>query len=197
MQTGCRRRSRALGERLGPVEVLKYSPLPAPESMKPILETRSTTCAARWSSAPWAPSRCHHRDRPDARARVGDDPLPTGGAAVKPYRCTPVSASPLRAKWPSHGCSTTRSPTVACTSRTPSSGAAWRPVPTMSPMRSPTCSGANTSSARRFRRGSASTEGDPVSTPFAGTLTSVAGALMWKRSGTASRERWPDPCVPR
>jgi NAD(P)-dependent dehydrogenase (short-subunit alcohol dehydrogenase family) len=52
---------RSLAERIGPVEVLEYSPLPAKEFMKPILETgvddlragrSSSASSARWPRRP-------------------------------------------------------------------------------------------------------------------------------------------------
>ena len=46
----------ALADRLGAVEVLEYSPLPAPEFMKPILKPPPRTSAGRSSSASSGPS---------------------------------------------------------------------------------------------------------------------------------------------
>ena len=61
---------RELADALGPVEVLEYSPLPAKEFMKPILETSSTTSAVLWSSASSAPSPRRPPYRRDAWARL-------------------------------------------------------------------------------------------------------------------------------
>ncbi|MGI8750416.1 MAG: SDR family NAD(P)-dependent oxidoreductase [Thermoleophilaceae bacterium] len=75
-----------LAERLGPVEVLEYSPLPAPEFMKPILETGvddvrgplefSVLGAVAATQAVVGPMR---------EAGHGTILFTTGGAAVSPY----------------------------------------------------------------------------------------------------------------
>ena len=75
-----------LAERLGPVEVLEYSPLPAPEFMKPIFETSvddvrgplefSVLGAVAATQAVLAPMRAAGR---------GTILFTTGGAAIKPY----------------------------------------------------------------------------------------------------------------
>jgi NADP-dependent 3-hydroxy acid dehydrogenase YdfG len=77
---------RSLAERLGEVEVLEYSPLPAPEFMKPILETTvddlrgpiefSILGAVAATQAVIAPMRDAGR---------GTILFTTGGAAVNPY----------------------------------------------------------------------------------------------------------------
>jgi NADP-dependent 3-hydroxy acid dehydrogenase YdfG len=75
-----------LADELGPVEVLEYSPLPAPEFMKPILETTvddlrgplefSVLGAAAATQAVIGPMR---------EAGRGTILFTTGGAAVNPY----------------------------------------------------------------------------------------------------------------
>jgi NADP-dependent 3-hydroxy acid dehydrogenase YdfG len=77
---------RSLAERLGPVEVLEYSPLPAKEFMKPILETSvddfrgplefSVLGAVAAATAVIAPM---------VEAGSGSILFTTGGAAIKPY----------------------------------------------------------------------------------------------------------------
>jgi len=77
---------RRLAEELGPVEVLEYSPLPAPEFMKPVLETTvddvrgplefSVLGAVAATQAVLAPMRAAGR---------GTILFTTGGAAVNPY----------------------------------------------------------------------------------------------------------------
>jgi NADP-dependent 3-hydroxy acid dehydrogenase YdfG len=77
---------RSLAERLGEVEVLEYSPLPAPEFMKPILETTvddvrgpiefSILGAVAATQAVIGPMR---------EARGGTILFTTGGAAINPY----------------------------------------------------------------------------------------------------------------
>jgi NADP-dependent 3-hydroxy acid dehydrogenase YdfG len=76
----------ALADRLGPVEVLEYSPLPAPEFMKPILETTvddvrgpiefSILGAVAATQAVIGPMR---------EAGRGTILFTTGGAAINPY----------------------------------------------------------------------------------------------------------------
>jgi NADP-dependent 3-hydroxy acid dehydrogenase YdfG len=75
-----------LADELGPVEVLEYSPLPAPEFMKPVLETTvddlrgplefSVLGAVAATQAVLGPMR---------DARRGTILFTTGGAAVNPY----------------------------------------------------------------------------------------------------------------
>src|SRR5215213_4197822 len=75
-----------LADRLGPVEVLEYSPLPAPEFMKPILETSvddvrgplefSVLGAVAATQAVVGPMR---------EAGRGTILFTTGGAAINPY----------------------------------------------------------------------------------------------------------------
>jgi NADP-dependent 3-hydroxy acid dehydrogenase YdfG len=75
-----------LGDQLGPVEVLEYSPLPAPEFMKPVLETTvddvrgplefSVLGAVAATQAVIGPMR---------EAGRGTILFTTGGAAVNPY----------------------------------------------------------------------------------------------------------------
>lgn len=71
-----------LAAELGPVEVLEYSPLPAPEFMKPVLET-TVERSARIQRA-----RRRGRDPgghwADARSRPGDDPLHHGRRRRQP-----------------------------------------------------------------------------------------------------------------
>src|ERR1700761_5341973 len=77
---------RTLADKLGPVEVLEYSPLPAPEFMKPILETTvddvrgplefSVLGAVAAPQAVIGPMR---------EAGRGTILFTTGGAAVNPY----------------------------------------------------------------------------------------------------------------
>jgi NADP-dependent 3-hydroxy acid dehydrogenase YdfG len=77
---------RTLADKLGPVEVLEYSPLPAPEFMKPILETTvddvrgplefSVLGAVAATQAVIGPMR---------EAGRGTILFTTGGAAVNPY----------------------------------------------------------------------------------------------------------------
>ena len=76
----------SLAAELGPVEVLEYSPLPAPEFMKPVLETTvedvlgplefSVLGAVAATQAVIGPMR---------EARRGTILFTTGGAAVNPY----------------------------------------------------------------------------------------------------------------
>ena len=76
----------ALAQKLGPVEVLEYSPLPAPEFMKPVLETTvddvrgplefSVLGAVAATQAVVGPMR---------EAGKGTILFTTGGAAINPY----------------------------------------------------------------------------------------------------------------
>ena len=83
---GLGRAVRRLADELGPVEVLEYSPLPAPEFMKPVLETTvddvrgplefSVLGAVAATQAVLGPMR---------EAGRGTILFTTGGAAVHPY----------------------------------------------------------------------------------------------------------------
>jgi NADP-dependent 3-hydroxy acid dehydrogenase YdfG len=82
---------RALAERLGPVEVLEYSPLPAPEFMKPILETSVDDVRGPLEfSVLGAVAAAQAVVGPMLEAGRGTIMFTTGGAAVNPY--------PLRAR---------------------------------------------------------------------------------------------------
>src|ERR1700744_4475371 len=76
----------SLAERLGPVEVLEYSPLPAREFMKPILETsvediRGPVEFSILGAVAAAPAGVG----PMVGAGSGSILFTTGGAAIKPY----------------------------------------------------------------------------------------------------------------
>jgi NADP-dependent 3-hydroxy acid dehydrogenase YdfG len=77
---------RRLADELGPVEVLEYSPLPAPEFMKPVLET---TVQDVWGplqfSVLGAVAATQAVLGPMREAGRGTILFTTGGAAVNPY----------------------------------------------------------------------------------------------------------------
>jgi NADP-dependent 3-hydroxy acid dehydrogenase YdfG len=76
----------ALAERLGPVEVLEYSPLPAQEFMKPILETSVDDLRGPLEfSVLGAVAAARAVVGPMIEAGSGTILFTTGGAAVKPY----------------------------------------------------------------------------------------------------------------
>jgi NADP-dependent 3-hydroxy acid dehydrogenase YdfG len=76
----------ALAERLGPVEVLEYSPLPAREFMKPILETTVDDVRGPLEfSVLGAVAAATAVLRPMLDAGRGTILFTTGGAAVNPY----------------------------------------------------------------------------------------------------------------
>ena len=75
-----------LAERLGPVEVLEYSPLPAKEFMKPILETGVDDVRAPLEfSVLGAVAAVHAVVGPMREAGRGTILFTTGGAAINPY----------------------------------------------------------------------------------------------------------------
>jgi NADP-dependent 3-hydroxy acid dehydrogenase YdfG len=75
-----------LAERLGPVEVLEYSPLPAKEFMKPILETSVEDIRGPLEfSVLGAVAAARAVLGPMIEAGSGSILFTTGGAAVKPY----------------------------------------------------------------------------------------------------------------
>jgi NADP-dependent 3-hydroxy acid dehydrogenase YdfG len=77
---------RSLAERLGPVEVLEYSPLPAKEFMKPILETSVDDLRGPLEfSVLGAVVAATAVVGPMIEAGSGSILFTTGGAAVKPY----------------------------------------------------------------------------------------------------------------
>ena len=77
---------RSLAERLGPVEVLEYSPLPAKEFMKPILETSVDDLRGPLEfSVLGAVAAARAVVGPMIEAGSGTILFTTGGAAVKPY----------------------------------------------------------------------------------------------------------------
>jgi NADP-dependent 3-hydroxy acid dehydrogenase YdfG len=77
---------RGLAERLGPVEVLEYSPLPAKEFMKPILETSVADLRGPLEfSVLGAVAAAAAVVGPMIEAGSGSILFTTGGAAVKPY----------------------------------------------------------------------------------------------------------------
>jgi NADP-dependent 3-hydroxy acid dehydrogenase YdfG len=77
---------RSLAERLGPVEVLEYSPLPAKEFMKPILETTVADLRGPLEfSVLGAVAAATAVVGPMTRAGSGSILFTTGGAAIKPY----------------------------------------------------------------------------------------------------------------
>jgi NADP-dependent 3-hydroxy acid dehydrogenase YdfG len=77
---------RSLAERLGPVEVLEYSPLPAKEFMKPILETSVDDLRGPLEfSVLGAVAAATAVVGPMIEAGSGSILFTTGGAAVKPY----------------------------------------------------------------------------------------------------------------
>ena len=81
-----RARSRTLADRLGPVEVLEYSPLPAKEFMKPILETTVDDVRGPLEfSVLGAVAAVTAVIGPMLEAGRGSILFTTGGAAVKPY----------------------------------------------------------------------------------------------------------------
>jgi NADP-dependent 3-hydroxy acid dehydrogenase YdfG len=76
----------SLAERLGPVEVLEYSPLPAQEFMKPILETSVDDLRGPLEfSVLGAVAAARAVVGPMIEAGSGTILFTTGGAAVKPY----------------------------------------------------------------------------------------------------------------
>jgi NADP-dependent 3-hydroxy acid dehydrogenase YdfG len=76
----------SLAERLGPVEVLEYSPLPAKEFMKPILETSVEDVRGPLEfSVLGAVAAATAVVEPMVEAGSGTILFTTGGAAVKPY----------------------------------------------------------------------------------------------------------------
>ena len=76
----------SLAERLGPVEVLEYSPLPAKEFMKPILETSVEDLRGPLEfSVLGAVAAATAVVGPMIEAGAGSILFTTGGAAVKPY----------------------------------------------------------------------------------------------------------------
>jgi NADP-dependent 3-hydroxy acid dehydrogenase YdfG len=76
----------SLAERLGPVEVLEYSPLPAKEFMKPILETSVEDIRGPLEfSILGAVAAATAVVGPMVEAGSGSILFTTGGAAVKPY----------------------------------------------------------------------------------------------------------------
>jgi short-subunit dehydrogenase len=85
----------ALAERLGPVEVLEYSPLPAKEFMKPILETTVEDLRGPLEfSVLGAVAAARAVVGPMLDAGRGTILFTTGGAAVRPYpRVTGVGIS--------------------------------------------------------------------------------------------------------
>jgi NADP-dependent 3-hydroxy acid dehydrogenase YdfG len=77
---------RGLAERLGPVEVLEYSPLPAKEFMKPIRETTVDDLRGPLEfSVLGAVAAALAVAEPMVEAGSGSILFTTGGAAVKPY----------------------------------------------------------------------------------------------------------------
>ena len=77
---------RSLAERLGPVEVLEYSPLPAREFMKPILETTAEDLRGPLEfSVLGAVAATHAVLGPMREAGRGTILFTTGGAAINPY----------------------------------------------------------------------------------------------------------------
>jgi NADP-dependent 3-hydroxy acid dehydrogenase YdfG len=77
---------RSLAERLGPVEVLEYSPLPAKEFMKPILETTVADLRGPLEfSVLGAVAAATAVVEPMIEAGSGSILFTTGGAAIKPY----------------------------------------------------------------------------------------------------------------
>jgi NADP-dependent 3-hydroxy acid dehydrogenase YdfG len=76
----------ALADRLGPVEVLEYSPLPAKEFMKPIRETTVDDLRGPLEfSVLGAVAAALAVAEPMVEAGSGSILFTTGGAAVKPY----------------------------------------------------------------------------------------------------------------
>ncbi len=76
----------ALAGRLGPVEVLEYSPLPAKEFMKPILETSAEDVRGPLEfSVLGAVAAANAVVGPMLEQGSGSILFTTGGAAVKPY----------------------------------------------------------------------------------------------------------------
>jgi NADP-dependent 3-hydroxy acid dehydrogenase YdfG len=77
---------RSLAERLGPIEVLEYSPLPAKEFMKPIRETTVDDLRGPLEfSVLGAVAAALAVAEPMVEAGSGSILFTTGGAAVKPY----------------------------------------------------------------------------------------------------------------
>jgi NADP-dependent 3-hydroxy acid dehydrogenase YdfG len=76
----------SLADRLGPVEVLEYSPLPAPEFMKPILETTVDDVRGPLEfSVLGAVAAVTTVVGPMVERGSGTILFTTGGAAIKPY----------------------------------------------------------------------------------------------------------------
>jgi NADP-dependent 3-hydroxy acid dehydrogenase YdfG len=76
----------SLAEQLGPVEVLEYSPLPAKEFMKPILETTVDDVRGPLEFSVLGAVAAARAVLPGMRAAgTGAILYTTGGAAVKPY----------------------------------------------------------------------------------------------------------------
>jgi NADP-dependent 3-hydroxy acid dehydrogenase YdfG len=77
---------RSLADRLGPVEVLEYSPLPSPEFMKPILETGVDDVRGPLEfSVLGAVAAAQAVIGPMLEAGRGTILYTTGGAAINPY----------------------------------------------------------------------------------------------------------------
>jgi NAD(P)-dependent dehydrogenase (short-subunit alcohol dehydrogenase family) len=76
----------ALAERLGPVEILEYSPLPAPEFMKPILDTTVDDLRGPLEFSVLGAVAAARAVIPAMlEAGRGTILFTTGGAAIKPY----------------------------------------------------------------------------------------------------------------
>ena len=83
---GLARAIQGLGDQLGPVEVLEYSPLPAPEFMKPVLETTVDDVRGPLEfSVLGAVAAAQAVIGPMREAGRGTIIFTTGGAAVNPY----------------------------------------------------------------------------------------------------------------
>jgi NAD(P)-dependent dehydrogenase (short-subunit alcohol dehydrogenase family) len=148
----------SLADRLGAIEVLEYSPVPAGEYMKPVLETTvDDVHAALEFSVLGAVAAVTSVIGPMLERGSGTILFTTGGAALNPNPAVRGSGSPSPARSPTGECSTTNFGIGASTSGIPRSAAASHQTETTNLTTSPTSSGATTPSAATSRSGSAST----------------------------------------
>lgn len=178
---------RSLAERIGPVEVLEYSPLPAKEFMKPIRETTVDDLRGPLEfSVLGAVAAALAVAEPMVEAGSGSILFTTGGAAVKPYperAGVGVSfAGEVAYARMLHEASATK----ASTSATPRSPAASPRARTTSPTTSPRFSGNTTPTATRSRSSSASTD-SPSAVPYAGIGVKRNSGRRQRLSSSATR----------
>jgi NAD(P)-dependent dehydrogenase (short-subunit alcohol dehydrogenase family) len=146
-----------LAGRLGAVEVLEFSPLPAREFMKPILDTTVEDLRGPLEfSVLGAAAATRAVVGPMLQAGSGTILFTTGGAAINPIRRAPGWGSRSRERSPMPACSMTSFATAACTSLTRRLLDASRAAPITSPTILPRLCGDTTPAAPSFRSGSES-----------------------------------------